>query len=389
MSVDRDLRMKRFWSSGDLKKVSRFIWIYGLRRTLVKALGRKRNIGTPLFIPKVTPQVGVIGCGQFAFATVGYFLVFVRKVGIAACYDINLSNAESFAKFYRVPHNAQAADGVLEDPAVSVVFIASNHASHTEYACRALRRGIATYVEKPVAVTLPQLFDLHRAVRSSGAKIYAGYNRPFAGAVRSLKAAVEQYDVPMTLSCFVIGHVLSADHWYRNAGEGTRICGNVGHWLDLAVHMLCWGNMPDRWRIRLCWSDDTARDDNLSIALASDRGDLVNIVLTARSEPFEGINETIQVQWGEVIAKIDDFRRIDLWKRDAYSRRRFWPKDVGHRGAIDQPFVDDAREWKEVEMSTLLMLRIAAMTVQGVSESEFSFAREYAALAEQDDGTEA
>ena len=103
------------------------------------------------------------------------------------------------------------------------------------------------------------------------------------------------------------------------------------------------------------------------------RSDLINIVLTARTQPFEGINETINLQWGDTIAKLDDFRRLAIWRRKKHVKKTYWPKDVGHGRAILQPFSDAQRDWQEIEHSTLLMLKIAQMVVGGVKNEEFSF----------------
>ena len=119
---------------------------------------------------------------------------------------------------------------------------------------------------------------------------------------------------------------------------------------------------------------------SIAISLTSERGDLVNIVLTARSEPFEGINETINFQQGDVIAKIDDFRSMTVWKGPSVRRFNYWPKDVGHNLAIIQPFSGIYRDWEEVEMSTLLMLFIADMVVNAENYSRFSFSNEISRL---------
>jgi predicted dehydrogenase len=365
-----------------LRKVWRYLRIYGLGRTWFKVAGRSRHALLLRFglRRRGRGDIAMIGCGQFAFATIGYYLRRRSSHPFAECFDIAAEAAAGFARFYDIAAPAVSASSAIESSQVRVVYIASNHATHTEYAIAALAAGKTTYVEKPVAVSIEQLRSLAAAVRRSPAKIFAGYNRPFSAAVVRLHEYCREQTGPLTLSCFVSGHKLDADHWYRRPAEGTRICGNVGHWLDLAVHMLCWRELPDRWRISLSWSNDEGRDDDLSIALASERGDLVNIVLTARSEPFEGINETINLQWGAVIAKIDDFRRMEVWRGSHRRSYRFWPKDVGHRAAILQPFTSARRPWREVELSSLLMLRIADMVVRAEPQSEFSFSAAAAAI---------
>jgi hypothetical protein len=65
---------------------------------------------------------------------------------------------------------------------------------------------------------------------------------------------------------------------------------------------------------------------------------------------------------------------MTIWQGARLYRRRFWPKDVGHRGAILQPFADPpGRDWHEVELSTLLMLHIADMVRRLQPQSDFSF----------------
>ncbi|MBU1962839.1 MAG: Gfo/Idh/MocA family oxidoreductase [Gammaproteobacteria bacterium] len=371
----------QLFNKSNLTKLIRFAHIYGVKRTLYKVGGRLR-LGTriPFSAWRKKKSVGVIGCGQFAYATIGYVLSGVRDGGVAACYDINRQAAESFATTYCVPTVAHDVAEVFDNPAVKLIYVASNHATHAEYAAQALERGHVVYCEKPVAVTVPQLARLHQVASKQDVRIYAGYNRIFSQAVTLLKDEMVNTGQPLTLSCFVSGHKLPEDHWYRDAGEGTRICGNVGHWLDLSVHILSWGTLPDKWRIQLSWSDPAIRYEDVAITMTSSRGDLVNIVLTVRTDPFEGVNETINFQQGDVIAKIDDFRRMTLWKGEKLINRRFRPKDVGHEAAILQPFTGRTRDWKEVELSTLLMLHITRMVEEANPMSTFSFSDALKAL---------
>lgn len=370
------------------RKVWRYLRLYGLGRVFFKVAGRSRvlaQLGRIVRPRYRLPDVGMIGCGQFAFATIGYVLTMRFGRRFARCYDVSEQAARTFADFYSIDQPSAQADAAIEAADVRYLYIASNHASHAGYATAALSAGKIVFVEKPIAVSEDQLRQLLAIVRSTGGKIYAGYNRPFSAAVRQLRAHCLHAQGPLTLCCFINGHQLSEGHWYRLPDEGTRICGNVGHWLDLAVHMLSWAELPDCWDITVVWSDERARDDNLAVSLTSRRGDLISIVLTARSEPFEGINETINLQWGTVIAKIDDFRRMEVWDRMQHRVYKYWPKDVGHRGAILQPFEGEGRAWREVELSSMLMLRITRMVRTGERLASFSFEEERARTESPDE----
>lgn len=359
-----------------LLKILRFIKIYGPVRTWFKLAGRAR-IRLGLLRPRQMRNgvnVGVIGCGQFAFSTIGYSLSRYYSTPFIDCFDIDSSAQISFANFYRIAQPSSSALEVIQNDRVRYLYIASNHASHSDYATQGLEAGKTVYIEKPIAVTKLQLKSLVRAVDRYDGKIYSGYNRPFSLAVRRLKNYVRDMAGPITLNCFISGHHIPPEHWYRDPLEGTRVCGNVGHWLDLAVHILEWRSLPDQWKIQLNYSNELARDDDFSISMVSCEGDLVVIVLTARSEPFEGINETINFQQGDTICKIDDFRTMMVWQNKKVDRYRFWPKDVGHIHALRQPFEGNShREWSEVVKSTLLMLCITDMVKSGKESISFSF----------------
>lgn len=371
----------------EVKKLWRFMMIYGPVRALFKVAGRLRRGKAAWLSLRFWPvkrDIGVIGCGQFAFATIGYVITSRLGARFCRCFDVDRRAMCSFEDYYSVPLRSASAGDVVADPEVGVVYVASNHATHTPYAVAALKAGKTVYVEKPVSVSRDQLRELVEARREVGGRLYAGYNRPFSKAVRLLREACAGVEGPLVVSYFISGHQIQADHWYRNPGEGTRICGNVGHWLDLTVHMLSWQTLVDQWTIRLVCSNADTRDDNITLSLVSERGDMVTIVLVSLTEPFEGINESVDLQWGGVIAKIDDFRSMTLRRHAYLAKYRFWPKDVGHVRAIMQPFRAPERDWREVELSSLLMLHIAEMVTRGVNESRFSFSDAWQQLGVSD-----
>ncbi len=96
------------------------------------------------------------------------------------------------------------------------------------------------------------------------------------------------------------------------------------------------------------------------------------MTFTSRSEPFEGVNESINFQQDELIAKIDDFRVTKIWRDNYYKKIIHWPKNNGHKTAVLQPFNSEViRSWEEIENSTMLMLHIENMVSSQESKSRF------------------
>ena len=371
----------------NIKKVIRYTKIYGPGRTFIKVAGRMRfGSFTRRFMPKRKKDISIVGCGQFAFSTICYFLQKEHGNRFLSCYDTNEKNARSLSDFYGFEYVEHSFDDLLaQNP--KYLYIASNHYSHTEYAIHALQQNIDVYIEKPISVTFEQFKNLLKAIYASKASIYAGYNRPFSQAVEDIGTYVHNKKLPLSIAYFISGHKIESTHWYRNPKEGTRICGNVGHWLDLTIHLFALRNhIPEKININITYSSENEPDDNLVITLSTEFNDIVTMMFTSRSEPFEGINETINLQCGDIIAKIDDFRTLTLWKGTDLIKKRYWPKDVGHKKAILQPFEKNEkgrRNWYEVELSTLLMLYITNMVLHGKTMGSIELQQELEKIKQQ------
>lgn len=368
----------------NIKKILRFARIYGIKRTVVKALGRLRYsfVKYPSLIPRER-NISIIGSGQFMFSTIAYYITTLKGNHFLDCYDLELNNAQTLHNFYSFKRVVTTPDQVFQNPKVKTIYIASNHATHTPYAVQSLRRGLATYIEKPIAVTQDQLIDLMAHIRKYDGYVFAGYNRPYSKAILELQEIVKNIPnhvpKPFSLTFFISGHLIKPNHWYRIPEEGTRICGNMGHWLDLTLHIFRWRSLPQWLDITIIYSNLKELDDNIIINFTTDLNDLVSITLTSRSEPYEGINETINFQYNNIIAKIDDFRCMDLWIGENFKRLRYFPKDVGHSRTVMQPFFDKKmnRDWYEIELSSLLMLHITDMVRNNTTNSRFIIENEW------------
>lgn len=367
-------------------KIYYYAIIYGFQRALIKSIGRTRYpILKKMYLVPRAKSISIIGCGQFAFSTIAYFLAKYQGNRFLNCFDIDTEASESLGHYYGFSMTSNSMLKFYKEKP-QYLYISSNHASHTPYAIDAINNNIPhVYIEKPISVSHTQLIQLLAVKRLSNTVLYAGYNRPYASAILTLNSYIvaQKADLPFTINFFISGHKIEGNHWYRNPEEGTRVCGNIGHWIDLTIHLFnIRTRLPDQIDITICYSNIEEFDDNLLISFVTDKNDLVSIAMTSRSEPFEGINETINLQYGNIIAKIDDFRKIVVWQDDKKYFKNFFPKDVGHKRAILQPFLDGNRDWAEVELSTLLMLHIKEMVCKAETYSIFNVVKQLGSLEE-------
>ena len=95
--------------------------------------------------------------------------------------DVDAHRAASLFERYRADYHTTDAAEVLSDPEIDLVYIASNHASHAEYAITAIEAGKAVHIEKPHVVSANQLRRLLAAAAGADdPRIRLGFNRPLS-----------------------------------------------------------------------------------------------------------------------------------------------------------------------------------------------------------------
>jgi predicted dehydrogenase len=340
-----------------IKKALRYLSIYGLWWTLFKIGGRTRKLPIRIVFgpPKIDTAVGIIGCGQFSYSTTANFLY--RKYGkvVKACLDLDSGASASYASSLGVKNSYTSFDEFIENK-LDVVYIASNHYSHAEYAIKCMEAGVSkVYIEKPIAVNEEQLRSIANASRKSEAKIYAGFNRPFSQGVVDLKNNLKLINQRYFMSMIVWGHMIDGAHWYRDPKEGSRISGNLAHWVDLMVHVLSWkDSIPEYYDVVITWLDASSyRDENFVMTVNTSNGDIFTFQFGAKINPFDGVSELIDFQCDNFCSRIIDFTRMEIDTGNDRKIKRFFPKDAGHKSAILQPFQSDyPRKFNEVLFST-------------------------------------
>jgi predicted dehydrogenase len=331
-----------------LRKVARYTRLYGPRRTLVKIRGQyhMRAAHPPELRggTRADAHVGIIGCGNFAYSHISYFLTRRHGAVIRGVMDRNLARAASLGRRYRAAYATDDAERMFTDPAIDLVYIASNHASHADYAIHALAAGKHVHIEKPHVVTRDQLVRLAGAMQTSSAKVRLGFNRPespLGSRVRELLAA--QNGTTM-LNWFVAGHDIPRDHWYYRDEEGGRVLGNLCHWTDFVLRMI---DPADRFPIDIRPLRAERSDADVAVCFRFGDGSIAAITFSAKGHTFEGVRERLAAHRGDLLVSLQDFHelRIDLRDRRDHVRLRF--RDHGHESAILRSYAMTGRDGRE------------------------------------------
>lgn len=98
---------------------------------------------------------------------------------VCVSLTIQRSRALSLCKVYGGGYAVADWKEIVDDPQAKIVFIASNHASHAEYAVACVEAGKHVHTEKLHVVTQEQLVRLFAAMRQyPQSRVFLGFKRP-------------------------------------------------------------------------------------------------------------------------------------------------------------------------------------------------------------------
>ena len=320
-----------------LKKAIRYIRLYGVRRTLIKIKGQyhmKKHFSSFPEVPAPPPQgghVGLIGCGNYAFSNIAYYLHKNYGPVIRASMDIDLHKAASLSKQYGLRYYTDDAQKLIDDSEIDLVYIASNHASHADYAIQALQAGKSVHIEKPHVVHSDQLERLCAVAASCPGKVNLGFNRPVSRMGKTIKRYLLQQHGSAMFNFNVVGHDIPPDHWYANEEEGGRVFGNLCHWSDFILQLVA---PADRYPLTI--TPTRGKKSDCDIALTYTFGDetIAAITFSAKGDTFEGVRERFTAQKGDVLIALDDFKTLIVEVIDKKFKISTLFRDHGHEANI-------------------------------------------------------
>ncbi len=278
---------------------------------------------------RTSAGIALIGAGSFARATLipalkqaGASLVAVSSGGGLTAADV--------ASRFGFQRAAASVDEILHDPSVGAVVIATRHGSHAELAAAALRADKAVLVEKPLALTADQLFEVESELTAESV-LMVGFNRRFAPLVERLETELGPRG-DLVLSMRVNAGPLPDDHWLHDPEEGGgRLLGEGCHFVDLlaklagsraiSAHAVA---VPQAGRPIECSDSFTAQ--------LRFEGAVASLVYSGGGDARLP-KERLEVFGGGVAAVLDDFRRLTVHRG---GKRKSWKsaQDKGHGAEI-------------------------------------------------------
>lgn len=279
-------------------------------------------------------RLGVIGAGNYASSMLLPHLAQsadVDLVRVATTTSLSAQNAKQKFGFQSATTDYQE---VLKAADVDAVLIATRHASHARLVAESLRAGKATYVEKPLAITLEDLALVARAIEESGnSRLMVGFNRRFSPIAQELVRRFDGKRAPSVGHYRVHAGQLERGSWYLHASEGARFLGEAGHFFDLLAYLI--DSRPLAVTATALRPPNVTPDDleNMAVVVRHENGSISNLLyLTQGGSKVP--KEYLELFCGGITAQLDNFEALRFF--DQTARKRVSMRvDKGQRSMLD------------------------------------------------------
>lgn len=122
-------------------------------------------------------RFAVIGCGMLARATHLPNLAKSSKAKLAACCDLDTKALDLCRETWQVPRVTSDYASLIRDPEIDAICLATTEKLRLPVIELAAEYKKPVYVEKPLARTLGEIFEIQKVVHASGIPFCVGHNR--------------------------------------------------------------------------------------------------------------------------------------------------------------------------------------------------------------------
>lgn len=267
----------------------------------------------------------ILGCGDYVRS---YVIPQIRYVNKYMVVDYNARLAEYIARTNRFSNYATDYRDILDDIKEvinPVAIIATYHSTHTEIAeaIYEANKNSIIFIEKPVAVNKEQFKDIKKIIEE-GAKIEIGFNRRYIDWVNMVKHLLQNSQKPKFINITIKEVKINRNHWYLWNNQGTRITGNLCHWLDLIIYWLPF----EICEITLL--NSKVSRDSIVLGITLSDGSLVNIMISEEGNSLRGVQENYEIRFDDTTIIINDFLKMTILDKGRVVKKIKIKRDKGH-----------------------------------------------------------
>jgi len=254
--------------------------------------------------------LGIIGAGNFTKMTLLPNLL-KTEAGLKYIASSAGVTGTALAKKYKISNSTSDYNEILRDESVDTILITTRHDSHAKMVTESLEAGKHVFVEKPLALSRPELESILNSYKSKRARqkqlsLTVGFNRRFSPHVYAIKQALGKTPTPLNIIATMNAGFIPQSVWVQDLKiGGGRIVGEACHYIDLCIYLT--GSKVQSVCMNALGVSPKANTDNASLLLKFENGS--NATINYFSNGAKSYSkERIEVFNEERVYIIDNFR---------------------------------------------------------------------------------
>ncbi len=284
------------------------------------------------------PNIGFIGAGNYGMGVLmpAFLSAGCKLSSVASANGVSGINA---ARKFGIASTTTDAEELINQKDVHAVVVATRHDTHADLASMALTAGKHVFVEKPLALTIPDIDRIasiigeHNSIESPRS-LMVGFNRRFSPQIQTIRRAIESNAEPVSMVLTMNAGKIPADHWAQDpVVGGGRIVGEACHYIDLARFLA--GSPVRSWDVSFA---DYKTRDTASISLKFENGSIAAVHYFANGNKSLP-KERIEVFGSGKVLQLNNFRELRSYGWKGVSRQKLWRQDKGQNACV-QAFVE-------------------------------------------------
>ena len=187
---------------------------------------------------------GIVGVGDVCEVKSAPAMKLIEHSELVAVMRRNGEKAKDFAKRHGVAKWYDNAEALINDPEINAIYVATPPNFHAEYTIRAALAGKAVYVEKPMAKSVEECFNMISICKDQKVPLYVAYYRRRLPQFEKLKSLIADGVIGKVRMVNInLFKTVDPDIVAKTEAEGSnwRIDPSIsggGYFYDLAAHQL-------------------------------------------------------------------------------------------------------------------------------------------------------
>jgi myo-inositol 2-dehydrogenase / D-chiro-inositol 1-dehydrogenase len=179
-------------------------------------------------------HVAIIGCGSIGEIH-AQCLTQIPGVRIRTFCDMDEQRARTLCTKFDGMETTTDPETVFQDDAVDAVYICTHHDTHSSLAIRAAEAGKHVMIEKPLALTLSECYQVGNAVEKSGITLMTGFKMRYYPSVARVREFIPS---PVLTIAQMIDARWPDDFWANDPVKGGgNVLSQGCHTMDLVYHL--------------------------------------------------------------------------------------------------------------------------------------------------------